>query len=299
MANGNLRIHPPIHVFYGRVTQNSAHVYAQVSSLAAGAEWTLNGTVRGPHCQFSHTLPASFHFRDAGGGPTLLAEAVVSEPCFWSPRLPSLYDVSVELCGQDGVLQKLERSIGFRALGDRGDSLFLEGSRWVLRGIQSTHVHETSLADWHAASAAVVVADPSIEHCRAASEQGVLIVAKLVSGEEICRQLTRLSGWAAVAVAVLPPDTDPPEDIRHAAPNLLLAQWQTSPQTIRPAPWAQMIFCEVSDPGQFHKLVEQCPLPIVAVRGLNEIQSLSAARRGCDRLQRDLAPLADCAGYVV
>ena len=290
---------PAIQIFFGRVTQQSAHVYARVTSPRTSAAWTLAGTVRGPRCQCSHMLPAGYSFQDAGTSPTLLSEAVIAEPCFWSPRLPALYDIRLELRGPDGFYQRVERSLGMRVLGDRGDSLYFESSRWVLRGIQSPNVHEASLAEWQAASAAIVVANPSDELCRAASEQGVLIVARVMKGQEICQQLERLSGWAAVAMAVLPPDTPPSLQFRRAAPNLLLAQWQSSARQAPPASWAQLMFCEVSDAGRFHQVAEQCPLPIVAVRGLNEVRNLAAARHDCDRLQRDLAPRGDYAGYVV
>lgn len=289
----------PITVFHGRVSQNSAQVYAQVTSRPGGGEWTLSGTVRGPRCQFSHTLPTSFSFRDAGRGSTLLAEAIVSEPCFWSPRLPSLYDVRIELCCGGDVQQTFERSLGIRFWGTRGNSLVLEGDRWVLRGVQSANVQEAPIADWRAASAAVVVTDPSNEQCRMASEQGLLIVARLVSTNGIRQQLQRLGRWGAVAVAVLPAETDLPADVRQVAPNLLLAQWEAGQQPVKPVSWAQLVFCEVTNARRFHELVQGCPLPLVAVRGLNGVQSLIAARRGCDQLQRDLAPHGDYAGYVV
>ena len=51
----------------------------------------LAGELIGPECRFAQTLSARIPFRDRGPGESLLAEAVVPDPCFWTPELPMLY----------------------------------------------------------------------------------------------------------------------------------------------------------------------------------------------------------------
>ena len=50
----------------------------------------LTGSLVGPSCLYAETLPARFEFVDRGPGESLLAEAVVPEPCFWTPEMPHL-----------------------------------------------------------------------------------------------------------------------------------------------------------------------------------------------------------------
>lgn len=64
-------------IFYGRVTDNVAHVYVRAARDGPNDARTVTGTIRGPHCALSHTLPATIVLRDMGHGPTLLGSATV------------------------------------------------------------------------------------------------------------------------------------------------------------------------------------------------------------------------------
>jgi hypothetical protein len=71
----------------------------------------LRGLMRGPFCEYAHTLPAEFAFRDLGTGS---AEAVVTDPCLWSSELPHLYHVDVEARRGEHVVAEYHGKVGLR-----------------------------------------------------------------------------------------------------------------------------------------------------------------------------------------
>jgi hypothetical protein len=293
-------------IFYGRVSDNMAQIYVRTARTGPDDPRTVSGWIRGPHCTLSHTLPATIAIRDMGDGPTLLGAAAVPDPCFWSPQLPALYDVHVELRDAAGVVTTFDQTIGIRRLGAAGPNLLWEGKRWVLRGVgcqRKTSLEETVeeyVASFRDATAAMVVVDPDRSICSCASLAGVVVIAQLTDPANIEEQLVELSRWGAVAVAILPSRTAVTGQALHnAAPNLLLAQYFPGDTSINPADWADLVVCQVGQTAEFHNLVSACPLPIVAHRRLNESESVAETRQGCDQLQRDLAPAGNYAGYFI
>ena len=77
-------------IFYGELTVNRAFVYARLPRPADDEGLSLVGQVRGPRCSRAQTLPLTSPLVDLGPGPTLLARALVPDPCFWSPDLPAI-----------------------------------------------------------------------------------------------------------------------------------------------------------------------------------------------------------------
>lgn len=293
-------------IFYGRVTDSLAHVYARVARDGPADARTVTGWIRGPLCTLSHTLPATIALRDMGPGPTLLGSAAVPDPCFWSTQLPALYEVHVELREAAQIVQTFDQTIGIRRLGAAGGNLRWEGRRWVLRGVGSRrHVSNEEpideiVAAFREASAALYVVDPIESICGGASQAGVVVIAHLTDPTEIEKQLAFLGRSGAVALAILPMDiAGSAPELHNAAPNLLLAQYFHDEAAVKPADWADAVVCRMSEPGRFHAAVAACPLPIVAERRLNETKSVAESRAACDRLQRELAPGGDYAGYLV
>ena len=86
----------------------------------------LRGTLRGPFCETARTLPAEFVFRDMATTMTQMAEAIVTDPCMWSPEMPHLYHVDVEAVQGERV----DRRISWH---DRPASDWRRGGRWILR----------------------------------------------------------------------------------------------------------------------------------------------------------------------
>ncbi len=86
-----------LELIVGHVTAGESRLYARLDGLDPAAGWHLSGSIHGPECRFAQTLPATYKFHDRGPGPTLLAEAFVPDPCFWSPALPQVYRATIEL----------------------------------------------------------------------------------------------------------------------------------------------------------------------------------------------------------
>ena len=107
-----------IEIILGDVNDVEGHVFARFKR-ARGEQMgrepvVLRGTLRGPYCQTARTLPADMTFRDLGPTQTGLAEAIVPDPCEWSPELPHLYEVEVEARQGDRVVARYQGMIGLR-----------------------------------------------------------------------------------------------------------------------------------------------------------------------------------------
>ena len=288
-----------LQLFHGEATPTMAYVYARLS-LEDLDGYSLSGEVRGPECAYSRTLPATFHLTDQGPGDSLLARAVIPDPCFWSPRLPATYQVRVDLVRAGEVVASTERVFGIRALGARRQHLFLEGKRWVVRGVSNQNVQTASLDDWREASAAMLVENPSDQLCTEALRVGVVLIAKLNdTTEPLISALERLACWPSVAIICIKSNIDIPANLRQLVSTTVLAQWFPADMPARPANWADAVACEVGQAAEFQQIVDACDLPVIAVRVADAGHKVAEARRYCDMLMRDLAPQGDFAGYIV
>jgi len=286
-------------VFYGDLTVAQAHLYARLPRPAEHAGLSLVGQVRGPRCLQAETLPVTTPLVDLGAGPTLLARAVIPDPCFWSPDLPAIYDVTAELRRGDQTIATARREVGLRALGVRGRHFALEGKRWILRGVSESSTIATLPRQWREVHAGYVTAGFADDHLAEASQWGALAVVVLeCPANEAAQRLRELSLYPAVGLVIVRGELPADFSIRHAAPNLLLAQPVSSERnSIRP--WAQALWLEDAEPASAARLASETALPVVAVRRLAEPLPLADARAACDALQRDLASAGQFAGYVV
>lgn len=71
-----------VEIFFGQASNALCYVYSQLSTPPAGDDWQLTGSLRGPSCSLSATLPATHPFAPLAPGDSLLARAVVPEPSF-------------------------------------------------------------------------------------------------------------------------------------------------------------------------------------------------------------------------
>jgi hypothetical protein len=288
-------------IFVGESSDALARVYATLprDGLADGPR--LEGELIGPYCRYSKTLPARIHFADRGPGSSLLAEAVVPDPCFWSPDLPFLYTAELRVvAGEAGAghesRQRHVRPIGIRRLGVQGKSLYLDAKRLVLRGVRIDAAAIDDLIAAKQAASALFVTDPNDSFLQEASEKGVLLVVELHTSQ-LTTELSRLSRWPAVSVVVLPGDVPAGKDLRLVARNTLLAQESNAAhESTELAPWAHLLWWRIESRTQFADLPAR-NLPIIAYRPISKNATIELGRRACDRLQADLAPLGDFAGY--
>jgi len=287
-----------IDVFYGRVTHSSAQVYVRVSSLVGGREWSIAGRVRGPIAPGTRTLPTTVALADLGTGATLLGSCSIPDPAFWTTQLPCVYEVHIQLLHNGEVVETATRSLGIRFFGASGRNLLWQGKRWVLRGVSPDVFDIQELDAFRDNAGVLVVKHPADATLDAASKAGVLLAVE-PARDELLQNLRSLSRWPAVAIVILPSDLAGDEDLRAVTPNLLFAERSNSGSAAAPADWAQLIFCDSTNVAELRDVKRQLPLPIVAERRLHGDYTLAEARRECDHLQRDLAPLGDFAGYVV
>jgi len=291
---------PQLGVFYGDLTVNRAFVYARLPVPTEQGSWSLVGQVRGPRCLHAQTLPVSSPLVDLGPGPTLLARATLTDPCFWSPDLPAIYDVTVNLLRGGEVVATAHREIGLRALGVRGRFLSLESKRWVLRGVSSGSTTARLSREWHEASAAYIAADPPAVALAEASQWGALTVAEVCgTPPAIAARLRELAAFPAVAIALVRGEL--PSDFQRAtaAPNLLLAQPIGDRGEHSPRSWADLLWWQTKTPLAAPQPLAHTTLPIIACRPITAPLPLPDSRAACDTLQRDLAPYGQFAGYVV
>jgi len=287
-------------IFHGEASPALAYVYARLTLSEPTVGLTLTGEVRGPECSLSHTLPATMPLVPEAPGETLLARTVIPDPCFWSPRLPAMYRVRVELRRDHVVLESTERMLGIRVLGVRDNRLLLEGKGWVLRAVLKNSVVAEPIKFWRDASAAMVVENPTDQVCAEASRLGVLLMATLPDPQATTApNLRRLASWPAVGFVLAHSSAKFPENYRQLMPTTLLVYHATADQPGTPPPWADILACPVASIPQFKGQIADCRLPIFAVRSASKGLRVQEARAECDLLQRDLAALDDFAGYVV
>jgi beta-galactosidase/beta-glucuronidase len=80
-----------------------------IANNAGSAE--LTGTISGPRVEGSRTLPATIALRPIAHAELPGAEAILPDPCYWSPERPFLYDVTLELRRKDQVVDSATFSI--------------------------------------------------------------------------------------------------------------------------------------------------------------------------------------------
>lgn len=280
-----------IELFHGQLSPHLAQVYARVPQLPGGGRWTLSGKIRGPICRFAKTLTTMRPFADLGDGQTLLARAAIPDPTFWSPDVPALYEVKLELRESGAVVQTIEHELGLRFLGWKKSSFYWEGKRWVLRGIARTHVEgDPPLEAWRDAAAAMVLDTYDADLLREASRAGVVIALR---GAAATAARASSLPWAAAAFHLVPSDARTEPRTGQTSYVTIASAAELDAPTSGPLAVDALLHTPKQLGGAARRQ------PVVATRPLPAPLPLADARAACDALQRDLAPHADCAGYLV
>ena len=293
-------------VFFGHASNAEARVYAQWQGdqPALMSQLTISGTILGPHSAHARTLPAKMPFRFLGStGDLPLAEAIVPDPCFWTPESPYTYRVNLEVKQQGEVVEHHEQLFGIRPLGTRGRSFYLDGRRWVLRGGFSSDSNTIELADWRDAELATKVSfSDDAEFLAKASELGVLLVGQLSGeSENTLSRLEQLARWPAVGMVLMDTAVAEATLVANRPRNVLLGQRLRVDETMtefQPAQWADFVVGDVDDPALFVVQTKELQIPVVACRQMESELSPQNIRTACEQLQQDLAPYGDFAGYL-
>jgi hypothetical protein len=282
----------------GEASDAEARVYAALPRAGLPAKATLAGELTGPHCRYSQTLPARIRFVDRGPGPTLLAEAIVPDPCFWTPELPFLYSAELRLSTGDSISPTM---IGIRRLGVRGTSIYLDARRCVVRGVRLEAAGIEDIKAAREAASALYVDEPGEAVLEEASREGVLLVVRLhelLADERLVTEVARIGRWPAVVAVVLDESVLAGEELRRAAPNALFAQ-RFVPGTrsvVERRPWADLLWWEIGH-GELFQMPAVEDEPTIVFRAMSEAEPIPIRRKNCDRLQADLAGIGDFAGY--
>ncbi len=288
-----------VELFFGAASESMCRVYARLDTSdtdgAGDAAWKLTGSLTGPTCEYAATLPATCSLVDAGPGPMPLAKGLVPDPCYWTPSMPHLYQATVEIQRSGQTVGVVERTFGMRPLAASGRGLRFGSKSWVVRGARRETLTVDELSEWHAAEVAVLISAPDDALCEAASRQGVLLLAELTAPDR--REIRRLVRWPAVGALVLPSETSSvPGGLGH---NVILGQRFAFGATVHTAPWADVALCEVDSHAELPPGALDCDRPVLVIRPEEPAPSAAGARSACDRLQRDLAPRGQFAGYIV
>ncbi|TWT43314.1 hypothetical protein [Botrimarina hoheduenensis] len=257
-----------VDVRLGPATDSRATVYLTPRWAAGtdlGDNWRLHGELRGPRCLYAKTLASSFALRDRGPDPHPLASVEVLEPCFWTPDLPYLYDLRLEVYDGDRLIAEHGQTLGLKRWAVERGRFWLDGKPHVLRAWQRPAeavarptdilwgpLREARLALWCEAPTAALLAQASV--------QGVLVV--------------------------VPPIDSPTVPFGEAAALAPAAVWLPAERVaLVTPPVNSCLLC--------------ADLATIATRFDPALSAARAARAACERLQRDCAPFTNLAGYVV
>ena len=176
-----------VDLFFGSADPAQARIYAAVTLTENHKneldQFQLSGHLIGPTCDFAHTLTARIPFVTRKTDNTLLAEAIVPDPCFWTPELPFLYRADLQLTKNQTIVEQQNGIVGIRRLGIRSRELYFEGKRFVLRGAhlsdENNSPAESDLAFARETWTAAIVSRPTTGLCELASRRGLLLIADL------------------------------------------------------------------------------------------------------------------------
>ncbi len=316
----------------GRADDMRAEVWLRCTTHTAASEGIIvSGTLVGPECSTAATLPTTVQLVDQGAveGQPALARGVCTEPGFWTPELPNLYRAEVTLRRGDAIIAAGRRMIGLRRLGVKGRSLWLDGRRYVPRGVPGP-VERAGLEALVPLSAAAVVTVSDTIHLASESSAarldatltladriGVAVVIRVVPAENAALDpgllRERLEGFAAhpsAFLVILPPG---PADVAVAVGRrrgtMLLGLEVDGLEPPPPVRGIDVLVVGLPEDGVPHETWQRAPaLPLVAaIRGIDPPPA-DVARGACDRLQARLAAWArpelrdqpwDWAGYLV
>jgi hypothetical protein len=288
---------------FGELTESRAEVALAWSDAARFQD--VAATLRGPLCQFARTLPVEFAFKAAvPSGGQLYGRTVITDPCYWTPALPFLYELKLRWNDAAGKPQEVCRKVGLRRLAPRHASLYWERERIVLRGARANSLRPAMFSDARCAEISLVIRNPSAEQCVLADENGIAIVADLRESDIDADILLRLSIHPAVAIILIDDRQvhlcDVPS-IPKGSP-IAVAVYPDNDLPISaqvPPAWCNVIAVELESEARPPSWLSNCGKPVVAIRRGQAYADFYEARAACDRLQAELAPEFDLAGYFV
>jgi hypothetical protein len=272
----------------------------------APADAVITGTLKGPECRRAITLPVTGKFltlpADASRLDSIVARVVLTEPSYWTPELPSLYQLDGKLVVGGRELVASRRPVGLRRFGVRGRSLWLDGRRFVPRGLVMAE-RDLDVSQFRDASLTAIVADPSEAFLDQCDAEGVPVIAILSDAGGLPMTIDvaaeRIASWAwhasvlMAVVSVAAPRTECSEiatATRGSRGTLLLAYEVEGsvPPPVSPEGTDAVIVCLDANSVP-HSAWRTAPpaVPLLARRPADSGDVVS--RQPCDTLQASLA----------
>ncbi|NBV46222.1 MAG: hypothetical protein EBR86_11445 [Planctomycetia bacterium] len=314
-------------VLLGRASEERAELLViDRSGKARGEGVRIEGRLTGPDCRRANMLPTVIRLEPLAtpAGGVAMAGAVLTEPAYWHPEVPARYRLQARLILAGCEVASCDRWVGMRRSGVRGRSLWLEGRRFVPRGVGLEAVPEAGVGDLRMLGATAWIPDPDAASCARAAAEGIVVIARVTlppvpaAGAALGERLTDLGGCPAVLLAVVPaaaPDGLVGDALALAGRRrgtLLVAQEVDAtrpppPDPLPPVDCLVALLPRGSVPHAGWRLPP--PVPVVAAwEPGGEPLPPAVARADCDRLQALLAgwgqegsarPAWDWAGYLV
>ncbi len=261
----------------------------------------FGGSLRGPSCRYAKTLASSFPIPRSEilqPGASTFTQTSIVDPCYWTPQLPFLYDFASDIAYADGTSGSECHTVGLRRWEVDGRNFRLERKRMVLRGAVVPAQNDVDLLAARDAEVAVAVNNPSTDFLQQASEIGVMVVADTRQSEaDLTKTLLGYTWQPSVALVI--PETDavyvPNSQILA---EVVSANSEFSPDSMN-ADWGRVIIVELDADERPPQAMQQIDKPLIAIRRGVDFSDLHQARAACDRLQAELAPEFDLAGYFV
>lgn len=289
-----------IEIILGEATDSHAHLYVR-ASVDAKQMSGMTGSLVGPECRYARTLPSSYSLSPMATTTGLLAELVIPDPSFWTPEMPLLYRLDMQLRSTAGETHAFSRLVGIRRWGVDRATLRLDGRRTVLRGVNAG-LHDLTgeqLVEAHAEQLTLIAHQPGAAICEAASRIGVALVTDLRGLDDrsaVIRELVRASHWPAVLMALI--------EVSQVAgdqplPTGLVMVHPLDTSNGEMASWTDGVLVATDPPHSLPDWLTEVDKPVLAIRRGPPDICLATVRQACDRLQADLAPRFDLAGYFV
>jgi hypothetical protein len=298
-----------IEIILGEATASHARLYVRATENAGQGDALqvtgLTGSMTGPQCRYARTLPTCYSLRPLETSADLLAELVVPDPCFWTPQMPLLYRLDMRLQGMAGETQVISQLVGIRRWGVDRAALRLEGRRTVLRGVETGpgYLTRQQLATAHDEQLTLIMHQVDDAFCEEASRVGVALVADLRGTGDaaaMARELVRASRWPAVLLAVVEESrVISTQSLPAGLPVLHPLDISSGKVASKIASWADGVLVEMVNSDRLPDWLATLDKPVLAIRRDQQDVCLATVRRTCDRLQSDLAPQFDLAGYFI
>lgn len=268
-------------------------------TLVASGDVDLSGAweLYGPRCEYGRTLASTFRNRATSDSSV---EFLVTEPCYWSPTMPFLY----ELRRTDALADGVTHAFGLRQLIAHGRNLRLGGERIVLRGAGCNRLDAASASRAHAAECSVALSSTDEFELSGASRLGAFVLLDAMRFDGDLGALIERCSWqpAAAILALSREQLESARNLSGSPPGILLAQSSDSrdgSDENSMAGGSGVIVAVLEDGQRPPAWVAMCGRPVVAIRRGATYADFQQARTGCDRLQAELAPEFDLAGYFV